>query len=46
MRNDRREAFIQYLANKNDWCTAASLSSYFKVSTRTIRKYVNEINRD
>ena len=46
MRNDRREAFIQYLATKNDWCTAASLSSYFKVSTRTIRKYVNEINRD
>ncbi|OMI24987.1 transcriptional antiterminator [Bacillus haynesii] len=46
MRNDRREAFIQYLATKNDWCTAASLASYFKVSTRTIRKYVNEINRD
>ncbi|PAE05758.1 transcriptional antiterminator, partial [Bacillus paralicheniformis] len=46
MRNDRREAFIQYLATKNDWCTAASLASYFKVSTRTIRKYVNEMNRD
>lgn len=46
MKNDRREAFIQYLASKNDWCTATNLANYFKVSTRTIRKYVNEINED
>ncbi|WP_137742909.1 BglG family transcription antiterminator [Robertmurraya siralis] len=46
MKNDRREAFIQYLASKNDWCTATSLANYFKVSTRIIRKYVNEINQD
>ncbi|WP_338533611.1 PTS sugar transporter subunit IIA [Paenibacillus peoriae] len=46
MKNDRREAFIQYLASQNDWCTATSLSFYFKVSSRTIRKYVNEINQD
>jgi lichenan operon transcriptional antiterminator len=46
MKNDRREAFIQYLASQNDWCMATSLANYFKVSTRTIRKYVNEINQD
>nr|WP_278430286.1 PTS sugar transporter subunit IIA [Brevibacillus laterosporus] len=46
MKNDRKEAFIQYLASKNDWCTATSLANYFKVSTRTIRKYANEINQD
>ncbi|MDF1511194.1 HTH domain-containing protein [Robertmurraya sp. DFI.2.37] len=37
---------MQYLASKNDWCTATSLANYFKVSTRTIRKYVNEINQE
>jgi lichenan operon transcriptional antiterminator len=46
MKNDRREAFIHYLASQNDWCMATSLANYFKVSTRTIRKYVNEINQD
>lgn len=46
MRNDRREAFIQYLASQNGWCPATSLANYFKVSTRTIRKYVNEINQN
>ncbi|CAM3206966.1 transcription antiterminator [Paenibacillus taichungensis] len=46
MKNDRREAFIQYLASQNSWCTATSLSNTFKVSSRTIRKYVNEINQD
>ncbi|MXQ52691.1 BglG family transcription antiterminator [Shimazuella alba] len=46
MKNDRREAFIQYLASQNDWCLATNLANYFKVSTRTIRKYVNEINQD
>ncbi|WP_263706156.1 BglG family transcription antiterminator [Shouchella tritolerans] len=46
MKNNRKEAFIQYLASKNDWCTATNLANYFKVSTRTIRKYVNEINED
>jgi len=46
MKNNRREAFIQYLSSKNDWCTATTLANYFKVSTRTIRKYVNEINQE
>ncbi|OMF45811.1 BglG family transcription antiterminator [Paenibacillus peoriae] len=46
MKNDRRKAFIQYLASQNDCCTATNLSNYFKVSTRTIRKYVNEINQN
>ncbi|MBA9029162.1 BglG family transcription antiterminator [Peribacillus huizhouensis] len=46
MKNDRKETFIHYLESQNDWCTAKSLASYFKVSTRTIRKYVNEINQN
>lgn len=46
MKNKRKEALIQYLATQNDWCPAANLANYFKVSTRTIRKYVSEINQD
>lgn len=46
MKKEKKDAFINYLASQNGWSTASNLASYFKVSTRTIRNYVNEINKE
>ncbi|MEH7096428.1 BglG family transcription antiterminator [Neobacillus vireti] len=44
MKREREEAVIQFLLNKNDWVKADILAKQFSVSSRSIRKYVNEIN--
>lgn len=46
MKKEKKDAFLNYLASQNGWSTASNLASYFKVSTRTIRNYVNEINKE
>ena len=44
MKREREKAVIQFLLNKNDWVKADILAKQFSVSSRSIRKYVNEIN--
>src|SRR5437764_14290390 len=44
MKREREKAVIQFLLDKNDWVKADILAKQFSVSSRSIRKYVNEIN--
>jgi len=44
MKKEREKAIIQFLLNKNDWVKADILAKQFSVSSRSIRKYVNEMN--
>lgn len=46
MKQERIDAFLHYLETKNDWSTAGQLANHFDVSTRTIRNYVKQINKD
>ncbi|TCP31210.1 BglG family transcriptional antiterminator [Scopulibacillus darangshiensis] len=44
MKKEREKAIIQFLLSRNDWVKADILAKQFSVSSRSIRKYVNEIN--
>lgn len=44
MKKEREREIIQFLLNKNDWVKADIFAKQFSVSSRSIRKYVNEIN--
>lgn len=44
MKKERERDIIQFLLNKNDWVKADIFAKQFSVSSRSIRKYVNEIN--
>ncbi|MDU7209615.1 MAG: HTH domain-containing protein, partial [Streptococcus sp.] len=35
---------IAFLKQRNDWTTSKDLSNEFQLSTRTIKKYISEIN--
>lgn len=44
MKKEREKEIIQFLLNKNEWIKADILAKQFSVSSRSIRKYVNQIN--
>ena len=44
MKKEREREIIQFLLNKNGWVKADIFAKQFSVSSRSIRKYVNEIN--
>ncbi|MDQ0970479.1 lichenan operon transcriptional antiterminator [Neobacillus niacini] len=44
MKKERERDILQFLLNKNDWVKADIFAKQFSVSTRSVRKYVNEIN--
>ncbi|OLS35412.1 transcription antiterminator [Bacillus sp. MRMR6] len=46
MKKEREKEIVQFLLNKNDWVKADILAKQFSVSTRSIRKYINEINEN
>lgn len=44
MKKEQEQKFLLYLETQNNWCPAIRLADHFNVSTRTIRKYVSELN--
>lgn len=46
MKRDKMDSFLYYLESKNGWVTASELANHFKISTRTVRNYVREINKE
>ncbi|SHE63882.1 transcriptional antiterminator, BglG family [Seinonella peptonophila] len=46
MRREKKEAFLNFLETQNNWTPASNLANHLHVSTRTIRKYVSEINKE
>ncbi|EJO5349267.1 transcription antiterminator [Clostridium botulinum] len=46
MNKEREKAVIDFLLKNDKWIKASVLANHFGVSSRTIRKYVNEINLD
>lgn len=43
--NDRQLQLIKYLLKSEDWMTASALASHMKVSVRSVKNYVAELNR-
>lgn len=41
---NKKIVFLKFLDSSKNWVTANTLANHFHVSTRTIRKYVTEIN--
>ncbi|EQF23274.1 PRD domain protein [Clostridioides difficile CD160] len=44
MKTSKKELFLNYIKTQHDWIDSSTLANYLNVSTRSIRKYVNEIN--
>ena len=44
MGTSKKDIFLNFLKTQPDWTDSSTISNYLNVSTRTIRKYVNEIN--
>lgn len=46
MRKDNLQLLIIHLSNAKDWLLAEELASYMHTTTRTIRNYIQEINKN
>ncbi|HBE9528637.1 TPA: transcription antiterminator [Clostridioides difficile] len=44
MKTSKKELFLNFIKTQHDWIDSSTLANYLNVSTRSIRKYVNEIN--
>ncbi|CCL08409.1 TPA: transcription antiterminator [Clostridioides difficile] len=44
MKTSKKELFLNLIKTQHDWIDSSTLANYLNVSTRSIRKYVNEIN--
>jgi len=44
--NNKKKMLLQYLKQNNDWVNARTLANYLSVSTRTVRKYIYELNSE
>ncbi|HEK4633238.1 TPA: transcription antiterminator [Clostridioides difficile] len=44
MKTSKKELFLNFIKTQHDWIVSSTLANYLNVSTRSIRKYVNEIN--
>lgn len=44
MKTSKKELFLNFIKTQHDWIDSSTIANYLNVSTRSIRKYVNEIN--
>ncbi|WP_131081967.1 helix-turn-helix domain-containing protein, partial [Clostridioides difficile] len=44
MKTSKKELFLNFIIQQHDWIDSSTLANYLNVSTRSIRKYVTEIN--
>ncbi|HFL3156442.1 TPA: transcription antiterminator [Clostridioides difficile] len=44
MKTSKKELFLNFIKTQHDWIDSSTLANYLNVSTRSVRKYVNEIN--
>lgn len=44
MKKDKKEELLQFLKQNHDWINAQTIADYLHVSTRTVRKYISELN--
>ncbi|HBF1384010.1 TPA: transcription antiterminator [Clostridioides difficile] len=44
MKTSKKELFLNFIKTQHNWIDSSTLANYLNVSTRSIRKYVNEIN--
>ncbi|MFQ4640325.1 transcriptional antiterminator [Clostridioides difficile] len=44
MKTSKKKLFLNFIKTQHDWIDSSTLANYLNVSTRSIRKYVNEIN--
>ncbi|MCC0632598.1 PTS sugar transporter subunit IIA [Clostridioides sp. ZZV15-6388] len=44
MKTSKKELFLNFIKTQHAWIDSSTIANYLNVSTRSIRKYVNEIN--